>query len=124
MSSGECQTKNVLSYDENEEEKPVQALDEDDIALLKSYGIGPYSNAIKNTEEDIKKFQDKVKELIGIKESDTGLSLPSMWDLVADKQMMQEEHPLQVARCKHLYLSIYINIYLFKISFKLILLSP
>lgn len=33
--------------------------------------------------------QDKVKELIGIKESDTGLSLPSQWDLVSDKQMMQ-----------------------------------
>lgn len=43
--------------------------------------------------------QDKVKELIGIKESDTGLSLPSQWDLVSDKQMMQEEQPLQVARC-------------------------
>ena len=40
-----------------------------------------------------------MKELIGIKESDTGLSLPSQWDLVSDKQMMQEEHPLQVARC-------------------------
>jgi hypothetical protein len=37
-----------------------------------------------------------VKELIGIKESDTGLSLPSQWDLVSDKQMMQEEQPLQV----------------------------
>lgn len=34
-------------------------------------------------------IQDKVKELIGIKESDTGLSLPSQWDLVSDKQMMQ-----------------------------------
>lgn len=44
-------------------------------------------------------MQDKVKELIGIKESDTGLSLPSQWDLVSDKQMMQEEQPLQVARC-------------------------
>lgn len=33
--------------------------------------------------------QEKVKELIGIKESDTGLSLPSQWDLVSDKQMMQ-----------------------------------
>lgn len=30
-----------------------------------------------------------MKELIGIKESDTGLSLPSQWDLVSDKQMMQ-----------------------------------
>ena len=39
-----------------------------------------------------------MKELIGIKESDTGLSLPSQWDLVSDKQMMQEEQPLQVGR--------------------------
>jgi 26S proteasome regulatory subunit T1 len=67
--------------------------------LLKTYGIGPYTRAIKAIEEDIKKHQDVVKELIGIKESDTGLSLPSQWDLVSDRQMMQEEHPLQVARC-------------------------
>jgi 26S proteasome regulatory subunit T1 len=66
---------------------------------LKTYGIGPYTNAIKTVEDDIKKHQEKVKELIGIKEEDTGLSLPSQWDLVADKQMMQEENPLQVARC-------------------------
>lgn len=37
--------------------------------------------------------------MIGIKESDTGLSQPSQWDLVGDKQMMSEEAPLQVARC-------------------------
>lgn len=70
-----------------------------DIALLKTYGIGPYSRAIKATEEDIKKHQEKVKELIGIKESDTGLSMPSQWDLVSDKRMLAEEQPLQVARC-------------------------
>jgi 26S proteasome regulatory subunit T1 len=40
-----------------------------------------------------------VKELIGIKESDTGLSMPSQWDLNADRRMLQEEQPLQVARC-------------------------
>jgi 26S proteasome regulatory subunit T1 len=61
--------------------------------------MGPYSSAIKATEEDIKKHQEKVKELIGIKESDTGLSMPSQWDLVADKSMLSEEQPLQVARC-------------------------
>lgn len=69
-SAGECQTKNVKDYNE-EDEKPVIALDEGDIALLKTYGIGPYTNAIKATEDDIKKHQEKVKELIGIKESDT-----------------------------------------------------
>jgi len=66
---------------------------------LKSYGLGPYSTRIKTLEEEIKKHQQTVKELIGIKESDTGLSPPSMWDLVGDKQMMSEEAPLQVARC-------------------------
>jgi len=100
MSAGECQTKNKGSYDGKDDEAALPpALDEGDIALLKSYGIGPYTVAIKQIEEDIKKHQDKVKELIGIKESDTGLSIPSQWDLVMDKQSMQEEQPLQVARC-------------------------
>ena len=100
MSSGECQTKNKGSYEDGKDDDALPpALDEGDIALLKTYGIGPYTVAIKQIEEDIKKHQDKVKELIGIKESDTGLSIPSQWDLVMDKQMMQEEQPLQVARC-------------------------
>jgi len=36
---------------------------------------------------------------IGVKESDTGLASPNLWDLPADRQRMSEEHPLQVARC-------------------------
>mmetsp|Transcript_2555 Transcript_2555/g.5382 ORF Transcript_2555/g.5382 Transcript_2555/m.5382 type:complete len:446 (-) Transcript_2555:171-1508(-) len=99
MSSGECQTSNRNDYDDEEEDGAPPPLDEGDIALLKSYGLGPYSTAIKTLEEEIKKHQTEVKNLIGIKESDTGLSPPSMWDLVGDKQMMSEEAPLQVARC-------------------------
>mmetsp|Transcript_29322 Transcript_29322/g.62867 ORF Transcript_29322/g.62867 Transcript_29322/m.62867 type:complete len:456 (-) Transcript_29322:1063-2430(-) len=99
MSSGECQTSNKNDYDDEEQEDAPPPLDEGDIALLKSYGLGPYSTAIKTLEEEIKKHQTEVKNLIGIKESDTGLSPPSMWDLVGDKQMMSEEAPLQVARC-------------------------
>ncbi|KAI9917250.1 hypothetical protein PsorP6_012996 [Peronosclerospora sorghi] len=38
-----------------------------------------------------------VNDLIGIKESDTGLSQPSLRDLESDKKMMQEEQLLQVA---------------------------
>jgi 26S proteasome regulatory subunit T1 len=34
-----------------------------------------------------------------VKESDTGLASPNLWDLAADRQRMAEEHPLQVARC-------------------------
>lgn len=84
---------------QEEKEDAPPPLDEGDIALLKSYGLGPYSTKIKTLEEEIKTHQQTVKDLIGIKESDTGLSPPSMWDLVGDKQMMSEEAPLQVARC-------------------------
>ena len=80
---------------EGKEEK-VRALDEDDIALLKSYGQGPYSARIKDIEKDVKDTVKKVNDVSGIKESDTGLAAPSRWDLVSDKQAMQEEQPLQV----------------------------
>lgn len=85
--------------DDNEEEKPIQALDEGDIALLKSYGAGPYSSSIKEAETDIQNVFKRVNELTGIKESDTGLANPALWDLQADKQALTQEQPLQVARC-------------------------
>ncbi|KAL7486788.1 hypothetical protein ACHAW6_012376 [Cyclotella cf. meneghiniana] len=96
--AGECQTRNVAQDDDDQSAAPPP-LDSEDIALLKSYGLGPYTVPIKEIEDEIKKHQQTVKDLIGIKESDTGLSQPSQWDLVGDKQMMQEEAPLQVARC-------------------------
>jgi len=76
----------------------VIPLDEEDIALIKSYGSGPYTASIKSTEDDIARLTKEVNSLKGIKESDTGLAPPSMWDLVADKQLMGSEQPLQVAR--------------------------
>ena len=36
------------------------ALDEDDIKLLKTYGVGPYAGNIKKLEEDIKDLTKKV----------------------------------------------------------------
>ena len=78
---------------------PVYSVDEDDIALLKTYGVGPYAKSIKEVEADLKAIAKKVNDLCGVKESDTGLSAPSQWDLVSDKQAQQEEQPLQVARC-------------------------
>lgn len=82
--------------DDPTQEAPVRALDEDDIAFLKNYGLGPYAASIKRTETDIKDILKRVNNLTGVKESDTGLAPPSRWDLVSDKQMMQEEQPLQV----------------------------
>lgn len=81
-----------------EEEKKQKSLDEGDIALLKSYGLGPYTVPIRKLEKDIVNELKAVKKLIGIKESDTGLAPPSMWDLVSDKQMGKEEQALAVAK--------------------------
>ena len=48
---------------------------------------GPYAKPIKGVEDDIQKGMKRVNELTGIKESDTGLAHPAMWDLAADKQV-------------------------------------
>ncbi|KAF9388830.1 26S proteasome regulatory subunit 7 [Podila verticillata] len=88
---------------DDKETENIVALDEGDIALLKTYGQGPYAKDLKKLENDIKDAQKRVNEKIGVKESDTGLAPPSLWDIPADKQRMGEEQPLQarslVARC-------------------------
>ena len=33
----------------------------------------------------------------GVKESDTGLSKPNQWDLIADKMLLEKEQPLMVS---------------------------
>ncbi|KDQ33645.1 hypothetical protein PLEOSDRAFT_1061289 [Pleurotus ostreatus PC15] len=84
--------------DDKAEEKIV-ALDDSDIQILKTYGQGPYASKIKSTEADIKEIQKRINEKLGVKESETGLSSPNLWDLPADRQRMSEDHALQVARC-------------------------
>lgn len=59
-------------------------------------GQGQYHKSIKAIEDDIQKAIKQVNELTGIKESDTGLAAPALWDLAADKQTLQNEQPLQV----------------------------
>lgn len=48
-----------------------------------------YSKSTKQVEEDIQNVLKRVNELTGIKESDTGLAPPALWDLAADKQTLQ-----------------------------------
>lgn len=88
-----------MATDPEKEEKKQPGLDEGDIKLLQTYGVGPYTKGIKKLEKDIEDEIKNINDLIGVKESETGLAPPSQWDLIADKQMMQEEPPLQVARC-------------------------
>lgn len=88
-----------VKADNKEVEPEIEALDEVDIELLKTYGQGQYHKSIKQIDEDIQKAMKQVNELTGIKESDTGLAPPALWDLASDKQILQNEQPLQVARC-------------------------
>ena len=81
--------------EEKKDEKKAVALDAGDIALLKSYGVGPYAASIKALEADIEGELKKIGELVGVRESETGLAPQSSWDLHADKQMKQEEQPLR-----------------------------
>lgn len=64
-------------------------LTESDIALFTRYGKGPYNDQLKNVENEIKGLNQKITELIGIKESDTGLAPPSQWNIPQDTQMMK-----------------------------------
>ncbi|KAI3658864.1 hypothetical protein MP638_006579, partial [Amoeboaphelidium occidentale] len=75
------------------------ALDAGDIALLKTYGQGPYAGELKKIDKELKDIQKRINEKMGIKESDTGLAPPNLWDVAADKMRMSEEQALQVARC-------------------------
>lgn len=81
------------------EEKEIVPLSEGDIDVLKTYGAAPYQATLKSIEKDIKQLEKQISEKVGITESDTGLAPPSQWDLMADKQRIQQDLPLQVARC-------------------------
>ncbi|VEU19349.1 DEKNAAC100787 [Brettanomyces naardenensis] len=85
--------------DDSDKEKEVKPLSEDDIQVLKTYGAAPYNDSIKQIEKDLKSVESRIKEKIGIEESDTGLAAPNLWDVAADRRRMNEEQPLQVARC-------------------------
>ncbi|EER11558.1 26S protease regulatory subunit, putative, partial [Perkinsus marinus ATCC 50983] len=82
--------------DNNNNNKP---LDDEDIDILKSYGLGPYTGPCKRVEGDIKALGEKINKLCGIKESDTGLAPPSVWDLADDKVKQEQQQPLQVSQC-------------------------
>ena len=81
-----------------EEKKIVKAMDEEDIKIFKRFGMGPYAQKLKEVEKENKNLVEEIKKRIGVKESDTGLALPSQWNLAEDAMLMKEE-PLHVAVC-------------------------
>ena len=87
--SGKDSKKKDVQVEKKDGEKKEDGkgvpLTEGDIKLLRKYGKGPYSDLIKKSEDECKEFNQKITVLQGIKESDTGLSLPAQWNLKQDQ---------------------------------------
>lgn len=64
--------------DADKDKDQIVPLDEDDIQLLRTYAQGPYANALKRIDQEIKEAEKRVNEKMGIKESDTGLAPPDL----------------------------------------------
>ena len=86
-----------LAKDVEDDEPEVQPLDEDDIEIMRLYGLGAFTVPIKNAEIGVKDYIRRINKLIGIRESDTGelcldfclmLKLPHWgWLVLADQSM-------------------------------------
>lgn len=84
---------------DSKKQTKIVPLTDDDIQVLKTYGLAPYATNLKKIEKDLKDIEEKIKEKVGVKESDTGLAAPHLWDIMADNQRMADDPPLHVARC-------------------------
>ncbi len=76
---------------EQNEKTPVKVADEADIDVFKRYGKGQYSEKIKGIEDEVKTMTKGINKLCGIRESETGLSLPSNWVPEQDRQALGED---------------------------------
>ncbi|MES1905419.1 MAG: 26S protease regulatory subunit 7 [Paramarteilia canceri] len=67
--------------------------------MIKRHNEMPYISQIKNLTEESNQILSQINNLTGVKESDTGLAPPALWDLNKDKTTIMHEAPLQVAQC-------------------------
>jgi len=73
-------------------------LNENDIGMVLSYGKNYYNDEIRTMEVEIEALFDQINLKLGTREMETGLAPPAQWNLVADKQRLQSDPTLQVAR--------------------------
>lgn len=88
MSRKEEKKASNAGKDKEKGKDDAKPLDDTDINLLKRYGRGPYFEPIKKLEDEVKEFSGKIDKLIGVKESDTGLSAPSEWFLAVKSPLI------------------------------------
>ena len=61
MADWEAKAK-AMRADDDDDGKDVKVLDEGDIALLQTYGLGPYSRRLTELQKTIDKTHEKIKE--------------------------------------------------------------
>lgn len=67
--------------------------------MLKNHGQSTYSRKIKQVVNDIQQLLKKIISVV-LKSLTLAWPPPALWDLAANKQMLQGEQCLQVARCR------------------------
>ncbi|KAM0672520.1 regulatory subunit of ATP-dependent 26S proteasome [Ordospora colligata] len=82
-------------------QKQDNIIDEKDVGFMLSYGRNYYTDGIVEKEDEIKRLFEQISLKLGTKEVETGLAPPMCWDLLGDRNRIQSEPNLQVARvCK------------------------
>ncbi|KAI5165766.1 26S proteasome regulatory subunit T1 [Nematocida sp. ERTm5] len=74
-------------------------LTESEVELITNYGKSYYTNSIIQVEKEIKELYSRINSKLGLREVETGLAPPMLWNLASDAQRSKTEKTLQVARC-------------------------
>ncbi|KAI5181360.1 26S proteasome regulatory subunit T1 [Nematocida sp. AWRm80] len=83
-----------------EQEAPIETgLTDSDVQLIMNYGKNYYADRIADLEKEVKEIYERVSAKLGLKEVETGLAPPMLWNLYNDTQRLKTEKTLQVARC-------------------------
>ncbi len=60
------------------------------------YTRSPYDIALEHVKKEIQGLNEEIANVIGLREKDTGLATPSLWNLEHDKVIMNTEKALRV----------------------------
>ncbi|KAI5170702.1 26S proteasome regulatory subunit T1 [Nematocida sp. LUAm3] len=84
-----------------EDQKELQegTLTENEVKQIMNYGKSYYVDKIIDLEKETKEIYERVCGKLGLREVETGLAPPMMWNLYNDTQRSKTEKTLQVARC-------------------------
>ena len=80
--------KDEVEMSKEQKHKPADA---EDIDLYKRYIKGPYSEKLKQLEDDVKNLTKSVNSICGVRESETGIALPSQWDMESAKKAISQD---------------------------------